>query len=82
MSEFHTSESTFDFIKKIDLVFDLLNSRNPFAQGNKQPVTKKYLPDWSARCEKLAKYIFNLNDEKGRYLQSEWCKTTIWGTYI
>ena len=70
LPEFHTSEGTSDFIKKIHLVFDLFNSRNPFAQGNKQPFTKKYLPDWSAQCEKLAKYIFNLKDEKGRYLQS------------
>ena len=70
LPEFHTSEGTSHFIKKIDLFFDLLNSRNPFAQGNKQPVTKINLPDWSAQCEKLAKYIFNLKDEKGRYLQS------------
>ena len=41
LPEFHTSEGTSDFIKKIDLLFNLLNSRNPFAQGNKQPVTKK-----------------------------------------
>ena len=40
LPEFHTSEGTSDFIKKIDLVFDLLSSRNPFAQGNKQPATE------------------------------------------
>ena len=32
LPEFHTSEGTSDFIKKIDLVFDLLNSRIPFGQ--------------------------------------------------
>ena len=38
-SDFQGSESTTEFIKKIDTIFDMMNSRHPFAQGSKQPVT-------------------------------------------
>ena len=50
------------------MAFDLLNSRNPLAKGTKQPVTLEYLPDWAEECEKLATYLFNLKDDKGRLL--------------
>ena len=68
MAEFQESEDTCEFIRKVDTAFDLLNSRNPLAKGTKQPVTLEYLPDWAEECEKLATYLFNLKDDKGRLL--------------
>ena len=37
------SKPTSDYIKKVDDLFDLLNSRNPFALGNKVPVSLQIL---------------------------------------
>ena len=34
-SDFEDSESTTSFIKRMDVAFDLLNSRNPFGKGSK-----------------------------------------------
>ena len=79
MAKFQESEDTCEFIRKVDMAFDLLNSRNPFAKSTKQPVTLEYLPDWAEECEKLATYLFNLRDDKGRLLQNGRCKTPIWG---
>ena len=78
MSEFEGSEHTSEFIKRIDTAFDLLNSRNPFAKGNKAPVTSKSLKVLSPKCRELANYMFGLNDEKGN-LQNGRRKTVIWG---
>ena len=35
LPEFQDSEATPEFIRRIDLVFDLMNSHNPLAKGNK-----------------------------------------------
>ena len=51
MVEFQQSEHTCEFIKKVDVAFDLLNSRNPLAKGTKQPVTLEYQPTWARECE-------------------------------
>ena len=61
------------------MAFDLLNSRNPLAKGTKQPVTLEYLPIWATECQKLARYIFDLKDAEGCYLQNGRCKIPIWG---
>ena len=58
---------------------DLMNSRNPFGKGSKQPVTLSYYPNWSTECEKLADYIFDLRNEQGHLLTNGICKTEIWG---
>ena len=63
---------------KIDVLFDLMNSRNPFAKGTKQLVIKEYLPLRGTCYDELARYIFELKDEKGGYLWRGLRKTTIW----
>ena len=79
LSEFEGSKHTSEFIKRIDTAFDLLNSRNPFAKGNKAPVTSKSLEAWSTKCRELANYMFGLKDEKGNLLRNGRRKTVIWG---
>ena len=47
---FQNSKETTEFIKNIDLAFDLMNSRYPFVKGTKQPVTLKYFSKWAGEC--------------------------------
>ena len=77
--DFEDSESTTSVIKRMDVAFDLLNGRNPFGKGSKQPVSSDYYPKWPIECEKLADYIFDLRHEQGHLLRNGYCKTVIWG---
>ena len=70
MPIFEESEATTEFIKKVDMAFDMMNSRNPFALGFKAPVTLQNLSEWRKKCYELAACIFALKDENGRYLRS------------
>ena len=62
--QFQDSDATAEFIRCIDLAFDLMYSRNPFTKGTNQPVILEYFPKWASECESLASYIFHLKDEK------------------
>ena len=62
MSEFEGSEATTEFINRINLVFDLLNSRNPYAHGTKALVSLHNLERWNDSCKNIAEYIFALKD--------------------
>ena len=68
LGEFEGSEATTQFIKWMNVIFDLLNSRNPHGQGSKAPVSKDNLEMWLNTCQHIAQYIFSLKDEKGNYL--------------
>ena len=46
MIEFEGSEETTTFINRINLAFDLLNSRNPHAKGIKAPVSLANIEMW------------------------------------
>ena len=70
LPQFQDSDATAEFISCIDLAFDLMYSRNPFAKGTNQSVILEYFPKWASECESLASYIFHLKDEKGCFLQS------------
>ena len=56
-----------------------MNSRNPFAQGNKAPVNHDNMHIWIDKCQKLALYLFNLRNDKGKFLCTGHRKTVIWG---
>ena len=79
LPSFADSKPTVDFIKKVDEVFDLLNSRNPHAKGNKAPVTLDNLTQFQERCQVLSEYLFDLKNEKGNLLRGSQRKTPIWG---
>ena len=78
LNEFEGSEATTEFINRMNLVFDLLNSRNPYAHGSKVPVSLQNVESWFHSCNDIAEYIFALKDEKGNYLQTGHRKTAIW----
>ena len=79
IEDFAGSKPTFDFIRKVDEVFDLLNSRNPFAKGHKAAVSLGNLPAFLKKCDLIAKYLFELQDERGNLLRAGQRKTCIWG---
>ena len=64
MSESEGSEATTEFINRMNLVFDLLNSRNPYAHGTMGPISLQNLERWNESCNNIAEYIFALKDEK------------------
>ena len=41
------AEGTIEFIRKIDKLFDLLNVKNPFGKGYKQPQRSSYKDVWN-----------------------------------
>ena len=46
INEFEGSEATTEFINRMNIIFDLLNSRNPYGQGTKAPVSHVNLDTW------------------------------------
>ena len=79
LPEFQDSEATSEFIRRIDLAFDMMNSRNPLAKGSKQPDTLEYFPRWARECNELSKHIFNLRTIDGDLPLKSNRKTVIWG---
>ena len=69
LPQFDGSKVTTDFIRKVDMTFDMLNSRNPFAKGFKAAVSLENLSVWMQQCDKLASYLLELKDEKGNFLR-------------
>ena len=65
MSAFEESVDTKDFIKTIDVIFVLYNSRNPFVNSTKAPMSKENLSNCLATCQDIAKFIFPLKYENG-----------------
>ena len=56
-------------IRKVDIAFDVLNSRNPFAKGLKATVSLENLSKWMQQCDKLPSYLLALKDEKSNFLR-------------
>ena len=52
----------------MNIIFDLLNSKNPHGQGTKAPVSQDNLQKWIDTCQDIGNYIFGLKDEKANYL--------------
>ena len=42
-----------NLFKKVDVGFDMMNSRNPFAKGFNAPMTLENLPEWRKNVMKL-----------------------------
>ena len=66
LKQFQGSEATVMFIRIIDLFFDVLNSRNPWARGFKSAmrVTNKMI--WEPFLNDAYSYIFALTDPTGK----------------
>ena len=67
---FTESEATSEFIKRMDVAFNLMNSHHPLVKGMKEPMTEPYFKRyWAKACDNLTDYIF----------ANGWNKTVTWG---
>lgn len=64
--QFKGSEATVKFIRVLDKMFDILNSKNPFGRGFKSPLTLKNATLWIDSFEEFQKYLnlLKINNEQ------------------
>ena len=67
MSEFQGSQSTVTFIRTLDKLFDMLNSRSPIGKGYKQPLRPNSKDIWENSLKAAAEYLLSLHI-KGKHL--------------
>lgn len=60
LNEFHNSDGTVKFIRMIDRLFDMLNSRNPLGKGYKQPLRPASKDIWTGILMSTATYLLGL----------------------
>ena len=66
--KFADSAATSKFLRVIDGVFDVLNSRNPLAIGTRAPMSWKNKAEWEKIFSEALTYITNLKTWKGQLL--------------
>lgn len=65
LPEFQGCETTVEFIKMFDQLFDILNSRNPLAKGYKAPLRPTNNCTWDAFLTDVYDYILKLKNASG-----------------
>jgi hypothetical protein len=60
LKEFQNSIGTVKFIRIVDRLFDILNSRNPIANGFKQPLRPQSRNTWEEILKHSAEYLLSL----------------------
>lgn len=68
LKDFKGCEPTVRFIRRIDVLFDILNSRNPHAKGFKAPLRISNEEMWRPVMIETAEYILRCTDITGRPL--------------
>jgi len=82
LDNFRDSESTVQFIRIIDRLFDFLNSRNPFDRNFKQPITRHNFYYFQTMIEENIEYLFSLKCKDGKYLKTSNRRTFLYGIAI
>ena len=77
--KFADAEGTIRFIRIIDKLFDLLNSRNPFGKGFKKPLFLYDAARWKSTIDTSTSYLLSLTDKSGVPLIRHRRKTFILG---
>jgi len=57
LPDYQGCEATIRFIRSIDILFDFLNSRNPYSQGYKAPLKRENEYIWRPRIELILSYF-------------------------
>lgn len=60
IDEFKNSSATVEFLRKINRLFDMLNSRNPFEKGFKAPIRPSSIKYFEEVFEDTTKYLSSL----------------------
>ena len=79
---FCDSEGTIKFIRTIDKLFDLLNTRNPFGNGFKTPLKLSNKEVWENTIKSSIDYLLALRCVDGRPLDEHRRKTFIIGFIV
>ncbi len=68
--QFKGSESTVEstFIRMVDRLFDILNSRSPVAKGFKQPLRLSTQGRWLSVLQNTAQYLLSLKSVGGQLM--------------
>jgi hypothetical protein len=82
LKEFQDSQATSKFIRVIDVLFDIMNSRNALAKGYKAPMKEINKNHWSKVFSDSIDYISNLKDLQGKKLVNTPRKTAFIGLLI
>lgn len=80
--DFQGSSATVKFLRTIDRLFDMLNSRNPFGKGFKTPIFPKNIDYLRQIVNDTTKYLFSLKTIDDRLLHRTARKTFIYGLII
>jgi len=79
LPQFQGCGPTVTFIRTIDRLFDLLNSRNPVARGYKAPMRIANQACWRPFVQESAQYLRGLQLENGQLVSASLCKTAVVG---
>lgn len=82
LPQFASAEATIKFIRIFDGLFDLMNSRNPFAKGTKTPLKKESKFYWEPLLEEAKDYLKILKLQNGSLLYRTKNKTPFLGFLI
>jgi hypothetical protein len=82
LPEFKDSEATSKFIRHVDVLFDIMNSRSPFGKGSKSPMRLSNEQQWSEVFKCCEKYISQLKTEDGKLLINSARKTAFIGFLV
>ena len=76
---FEDADATINFLRKMDQLFDLLNSGSPFAKGYKRPLSVGWMDEWTNVLDSLCLYLKGLQAPNGIPLQCHGKKTFVKG---
>jgi len=75
LKQFEGSEATVKFIRLLDHLFDILNSRNPCAKGYKSALRLQNKHLWSTFLSQAYQYLYQLKDLQGTVMHKTRRKT-------
>ncbi len=79
LQQFKGSESTVEFIRMVDRLFDILNSRSPVAKGFKQLLCLSTQGKWLSVLQNTAQYLLSLKSVDERPMMQHRRKTFVIG---
>lgn len=82
LKEFEDSEPTINFVKNINDLFDLLNSKSKFGKGCKAPLSKENFELWSSKFHEMNVYISSLKHTNGESVLKGARKATFLGFLV
>ena len=82
LDQFQGSEGTVRFLRIFNQLFDIFNSRNPFAKGTKSAMRVSNKNEWNTFLEDAYSYILGLKDSSGASILKTQRKTGFIGFLV